>query len=79
VHLSLDIDIVDPATAPGTGTPVAGGITYREAHVAMEIVAESRIAHSIEVVEVNPTLDDGVATARVAVELICSALGKSIL
>lgn len=79
VHLSVDIDVVDPATAPGTGTPVAGGITYREAHLAMEIVAESGIAHSMEVVEVNPALDDGVATAQVAVELVCSALGKSIL
>ncbi|HZW75041.1 MAG TPA: arginase, partial [Caldimonas sp.] len=78
-HVSLDIDIVDPATAPGTGTPVVGGITYREAHLAMEIVAESGIAHSLELVEVNPTLDDGLATARLAVELICSALGKAIL
>jgi arginase len=79
VHVSLDIDVLDPATAPGTGTPVAGGITYREAHVAMEIIAESGIAHSMEVVEVNPALDDGIATAGIAVELICSALGKSIL
>jgi arginase len=79
VHLSIDIDALDPATAPGTGTPVAGGLTYREAHLAMEIVAESGVAHSIEVVEVNPTLDDGLATARVAAELICSVLGKSIL
>jgi arginase len=79
VHVSLDIDALDPATAPGTGTPVAGGLTYREAHLAMEIVAETGAAHSIEVVEVNPTLDGGKATARIAVELICSALGKSIL
>lgn len=79
IHVSVDIDVLDPITAPGTGTPVAGGLTYREAHLAMEIVAETGVAHSLEVVEVNPTLDDGVATARVAMELICSALGKSIL
>jgi arginase len=79
VHVSLDIDAIDPITAPGTGTPVAGGLTYREAHLAMEMIAESSVAHSLEVVEVNPTLDDGVETARVAMELICSALGKSIL
>lgn len=79
VHVSVDIDALDPATAPGTGTPVPGGLTYREAHLAMEIVAETGIAHSLEVVEVNPTLDDGTTTARVAMELICSALGKSIL
>jgi arginase len=79
LHVSFDIDAVDPLTAPGTGTPVAGGLTYREAHLAMEIVAESGCAHSLEVVEVNPTLDDGSATARVAADLICSALGKSIL
>lgn len=79
LHVSLDIDVVDPATAPGTGTPVAGGITYREAHVAMEIVAESGAANSLEVVEVNPSLDDGRSTASVAVELMTSALGKAIL
>jgi len=79
VHVSVDIDALDPITAPGTGTPVAGGLTYREAHLAMEMIAESGVAHSLEIVEVNPTLDDGVATARIAVELICSALGKSIL
>jgi arginase len=79
VHVSVDIDALDPITAPGTGTPVAGGLTYREAHLALEIIAESGIAHSLELVEVNPTLDDGVATARVAVELILSAMGKSIL
>jgi arginase len=79
VHVSVDIDALDPVTAPGTGTPVAGGLTYREAHLAMEMVAESGVAHSLEIVEVNPTLDDGVSTARIAMELICSALGKSIL
>ncbi len=79
VHVSVDIDALDPVTAPGTGTPVAGGLTYREAHLAMEMVAESGVAHSLEFVEVNPALDDGVSTARIAMELICSALGKSIL
>jgi arginase len=79
IHVSLDIDALDPLIAPGTGTPVAGGLTYREAHLALEIAAESGAAHSIEVVEVNPTIDDGTATARVAADLICSALGKSIL
>jgi arginase len=79
LHLSFDIDALDPSSAPGTGTPVPGGLTYREGHLAMEIVAESGAAHSVELVEVNPALDDGVTTARVAMELICSALGKSIL
>lgn len=79
IHVSFDIDAIDPAAAPGTGTPVQGGLTYREGHLAMEIVAESGTAHSLEVVEVNPVIDDGVKTARVAMELVCSALGKSIL
>lgn len=79
VHVSFDIDAIDPLEAPGTGTPVQGGLTYREGHLAMEIVAESGVAHSLEVVEVNPVIDDGVKTARVATELVCSALGKSIL
>jgi len=79
VHVSVDIDSLDPLTAPGTGTPVPGGLTYREAHLAMEMVYESGVAHSLEVAEVNPILDEGTATARVAMELICSALGKSIL
>jgi len=79
VHVSFDIDAIDPAEAPGTGTPVQGGLTYREGHLAMEIIAESGTAHSLEIVEVNPVIDDGVKTARVAMELICSALGKSIL
>ena len=79
VHVSFDIDAVDPTAAPGTGTPVPGGLTYREAHLAMEMIAESGVAHSLEMVEVNPLLDDGVMTARIASDLICSALGKSIL
>jgi len=78
-HISLDIDSLDPSTAPGTGTPVPGGLSYREAHLAMELIFESGIAHSLEVAEVNPILDEGTLTAQVAMELICSALGKTIL
>jgi arginase len=79
VHVSFDIDSLDPALAPGTGTPVPGGITYREAHLAMELIAQSGIAHSLELAEVNPLLDEHNMTAKLATELICSALGKSIL
>ncbi len=79
VHVSLDMDVVDPADAPGVGTPVRGGLTYREAHLAMELVAESGIAGSLEVVEVNPILDRENQTARLAVELVASALGARIL
>ena len=73
------MDVVDPAVAPGVGTPVRGGLTYREAHLAMELVAESGIAGSLEVVEVNPILDRENETARLAVELVASALGARIL
>jgi arginase len=79
VHVSLDMDVVDPADAPGVGTPVRGGLTYREAHLAMELVAESGLAGSLEVVEVNPILDRENETARLAVELVASALGARIL
>jgi arginase len=79
VHVSLDMDVVDPADAPGVGTPVRGGLTYREAHLAMELVAESGVAGSLEVVEVNPILDRENETARLAVELVASALGARIL
>jgi arginase len=79
MHVSLDIDSLDPSLAPGTGTPVAGGLTYREAHLAMEMIAESGCIGSLEVAEVNPVLDEHNRTARIAVELIGSALGKSIL
>jgi len=79
VHVSLDIDSLDPALAPATGTPVPGGLTYREAHLAMEMIAESGCANSLEVTEINPVLDEHNRTAGLAVELICSALGKSIL
>ena len=78
-HVSVDIDSVDPAMAPGTGTPVPGGLTYREAHLAMEMLAESGIAHSMELTEVNPALDEHNMTARFAVGLVCSLLGKRII
>jgi arginase len=79
LHVSLDMDVVDPADAPGVGTPVRGGLNYREAHLAMEIVAESGAADSFDVVEVNPILDRENATGRLAVELVASALGARIL
>jgi len=79
VHVSLDMDVLDPEVAPGVGTPVRGGLSYREAHLAMELVAESGLAGSLEVVEVNPILDRGNETAKLAVELVASALGARIL
>ncbi len=79
VHVSLDMDVVDPEIAPGVGTPVRGGLSYREAHFALELVAESGLAGSLEVVEVNPILDRENATGRLAVELAASALGARIL
>ncbi len=79
VHVSLDMDALDPEVAPGVGTPVRGGLSYREAHLALELVAESGLAGSLEVVEVNPILDRENATASLAVELVASALGKTIL
>jgi arginase len=79
VHVSLDMDVVDPEVAPGVGTPVRGGLSYREAHLAMELVAESGVAGSLEVVEVNPILDRENQTAKLAVELVASALGARIL
>jgi arginase len=79
VHLSLDMDVLDPEVAPGVGTPVRGGLSYREAHLAMELVAESGALDSLEVVEVNPILDRENQTAKLAVELVASALGARIL
>jgi arginase len=79
VHVSLDMDALDPEIAPGVGTPVRGGLSYREAHLAMELVAESGLARSLEVVEVNPILDRENETAKLAVELVASALGAKIL
>ena len=79
VHVSLDMDVVDPDVAPGVGTPVRGGLSYREAHLAMELISESGLVRSLEVVEVNPILDRENATGRLAVELAASALGARIL
>src|SRR6266568_162074 len=78
-HVSLDMDWIDPEDAPGVGTPVRGGATYREAHLAMEIICDSRRMVSMEVVEVNPVIDEANRTADLAVELIMSGLGKRIL
>jgi len=78
-HVSLDMDALDPDIAPGVGTPVRGGLSYREAHLAFELVAESGLAGSLEVVEVNPILDRENETAELAVELVASALGARIL
>lgn len=78
-HLSLDMDWVDPEDAPGVGTPVRGGATYREAHLAMEVAADDGRMLGLEVVEVNPVLDECNRTAELAAELICSAFGEKIL
>lgn len=79
IHVSFDMDAIDPSEAPGTGTPVKGGLSFREAHLAMEMLYESGQLQSIEMVEINPILDTRNQTAALAVGLICSALGKSIL
>jgi arginase len=79
VHVSLDMDALDPEVAPGVGTAVRGGLSYREAHLAMELVAESGLLGSFEIVEVNPILDRQNATAALAVELAASAFGARIL
>ncbi len=79
VHLSFDLDVVDPRWAPGTGTTVQGGLTYRESHLAMEMLSDSGLLSSLEFVEVNPLLDTGNQTGDFTVGLICSALGKAIV
>jgi len=79
VHVSLDVDVCDPEIAPGVGTPVRGGLSYREAHLAMELLAEWDRLTSLEVVEVNPILDHAGETGQLAVELVASALGARIL
>jgi arginase len=79
VHVSVDMDVIDPDVAPGVGTPVRGGLSYREAHLAMELVAESGLLGSLEIVEVNPILDRANQTAQLAVEMVASALGARIL
>jgi arginase len=78
-HVSLDMDWIDPEDAPGVGTPVRGGATYREAHLAMEIIADHGRMLSFEIVEVNPVIDEHNQTAELAVELTLSAFGKKIL
>lgn len=79
LHISLDMDSMDPRPAPGVGTPVKGGLTYREAHLLMEIISRESLVGSIDVVEINPILDDRNQTSEMAVELVSSLLGKSIL
>lgn len=79
IHVSFDMDSVDPDEAPGVGTPVRGGLTYREAHLAMEVICDSGRMIGMEVVEVNPVLDTANRTAQLGVELVMSALGKRIL
>jgi arginase len=79
IHLTVDMDALDPVEAPGVGTPVPGGISYREAHLLMEILADSDKINSMDLVEINPILDVANKTAELAVELTLSALGKSIL
>ncbi len=78
-HLSLDVDAIDPQEAPGVGTPVRGGLTYREAHLAMETICDCGSMTSMDVVEVNPVIDEANRTAVLAVELMMSAMGKRIL
>jgi arginase len=79
IAVSLDMDFVDPSDAPGVGTPVRGGATYREAHLALEMIADSRSMVSFELVEINPVIDLHNTTALLGVELVLSGLGKKIL
>jgi arginase len=79
IHVSFDMDVCDPSIAPGVGTPVKGGLDYREAHMVMEIVADSGLLTAIDLVEINPTLDVRNQTAQLGAELILSALGQKIL
>src|SRR5699024_8523234 len=79
VHLSFDLDGSDPSEAPGVGTPVNGGVTYRESHLALEMLAESGLITSAEFVEVNPMLDDKSKTAKLAVDLIGSLFGEKLI
>jgi arginase len=79
IHLSVDLDAVDPSIAPGVGTPVRGGLSYREAHLVMELINEAGIVSSLDVVEVNPILDYGNETAELAVELVASLMGRQII
>lgn len=79
LHVSLDLDLIDPSLAPGVGTPVAGGLTWREAHLIMELIHESGLMRSLDVVELNPFLDERGRTAHLAVDLVESLFGKTVL
>lgn len=79
IHVSLDVDALDPNEAPGVGTPVPGGLSYREAQLLMEIIADSQKLSSLDIVEINPILDQRNRTAEIAIELAASLFGKSIL
>ena len=79
LHASFDVDFVDPDIAPGVGTPVRGGPTYRDAHLVMELLADTGAVLSVDVVEVNPVLDHGNRTAELAVDLLASLFGRKIL
>jgi arginase len=79
IHVSFDLDVCDPSIAPGVGTPVRGGLDYRESHMIMELVADSNQLIALDLVEVNPTLDNRNTTAEFAAELALSALGKRIV
>ena len=78
LHVSLDVDFLDPVSAPGVGTTVRGGATYREAHLAMEMLHDSQLVRSLDLVELNPFLDDRGLTARTVVELVGSLFGQQI-
>ena len=79
VHLSFDLDVVDPEIAPGVGTPVRGGLTYREAHLVMELINEAAVVAALDIVEINPILDAKNGTAELAVELVGSLMGRQII
>jgi arginase len=78
LHVSFDLDVLDPGIAPGVGTTVPGGATYREAHLIMELLYDSGLVRSVDIVELNPFLDERGRTARIAVELIASLFGQQI-
>ena len=79
IHVSFDLDVCDPSIAPGVGTPVKGGLDYREAHMAMEMIADSGRMLALDLVEINPILDTGNQTAQLGAELVLSAMGMQIL
>jgi len=79
IHVSFDLDVCDPSIAPGVGTPVKGGLDYREAHMVMEMIADSGLLRALDLVEVNPILDDRNTTAILGAELASSALGQNII